>query len=47
MNKKNFLDEQHEYYKRENDVVKWTTIIFIGVPLGLGFIIFCMVALGI
>jgi hypothetical protein len=47
MNKKTLYDEQHEYYKRENDVVKWTTILFIGIPLGLGFILFCLVALGI
>jgi len=30
---KSLEDEQKEYYKRENDVAKWTAIIFFGVPL--------------
>ena len=47
MNKKNFLDEQHEYYKRENDVVKWTTILMIGVPVATVLIGFFLVAMGI
>lgn len=33
--KKDLYQEQYEYYKRENDVAKWTAILLFGVPLGL------------
>lgn len=35
MAKKSLQQEQYEYYKRQNDVDKWTAILLFGVPLGL------------
>lgn len=35
MSKKTPQQEQYEYYKRQNDVDKWTAILLFGVPLGL------------
>lgn len=46
MNKKTPLEEQYEYYKRENDAVKWTALLLFGVPLLTIFAIFVAAIIG-